>query len=171
MRIARLLFPNQIFKFFISIRPAWISRWQFAQTRIHLSASFLIVFHALVRPRVERPKSFVLAFRWCKSSAQGVFLYPQLMHFPPLYSITIAFNLRLRFTTAFFKYSARSAYVLFSFLVYTFKYTIKPCQLYKNCKKKSGRWKRPPPKLYTLLCAGFQKGTSLPSTGMGWKSA
>ncbi len=44
-------------------KPACISRWQLAQTRIHLSASAFNLTQDLVSPRVERPNSFVLPSR------------------------------------------------------------------------------------------------------------
>jgi len=44
--------------------PASISRWQLAQTRMHLSSSLVIDDHDLITPLPDRPKALVDRFRW-----------------------------------------------------------------------------------------------------------
>src|SRR3989344_1404193 len=56
---------NSIYLFFKELfgtlaTPPCISRWQFARTKIHLSASAHNFFHERVRPREESPNSFVV---------------------------------------------------------------------------------------------------------------
>ena len=83
-----------IFYFLLSskfISPAWISLWQFEQTRIHLSSSFLTFSKLLIYPPSPIPKSFSSGFKWWNSNAPLYLSYPQHWHLPPLYSIAISF--------------------------------------------------------------------------------
>jgi hypothetical protein len=98
--------------------PSCTSAWQFAHKSTHLSISFLIASHDLVNPLEESPKSFWLGSIWWKTRARGDLSYPHNAHLPPLYSRAISLR-RFRLSdTAFRKYGARSAYVLFSFIIW-----------------------------------------------------
>ena len=104
------------------VRPAWISLWQFEQTNMHFSNSLFVFSHDLVKPFVERPKSFLLVSRWWNSSAPWYLPYPHTKHFPPLYCMANAFNFFLRLSTA--SYGIFSTVRIFSLILHDIYYTM-----------------------------------------------
>ena len=88
-------------------KPASSSRWQFAQTKMHLSNSVCTFSQERVYPLSPIPNSFFPVI-WCKSNAPWYLQYPHICHLPPLYAIANVLILRLLLATACIRYLALS---------------------------------------------------------------